>query len=394
MPGLKLQPRASGLAPSVAWLRDHAIPANRIAGLLGITEMHARQLAFRGGRPDPKIQIPAFLEDPFRSQSDPYGPVSDAQRERLGIRSEIESWTATLGSKDAGKLDELESRIEQMGAAFWSGVRYGTGIDRFRTLLVEIGRPAHYRRIRVLARLRQLIAETYAHAGYSTSARSQGLTAMLLSRAAYQDSGDAIDLEQFAKTALIVSQAHLLRHEPEQAKLVLDLHQGARERISEPLGGEYYRQRGAVAFQLGTAFDEDARKNFTLAAQTLSETVEYGRPKQLYEVLNIGPRQRNLVTSDWDGSQELLDFMLKTLPPGEIHISMNVNWAAACGFSTDSPGAIRSASELLERHAGASVGFGHQATVAWLLSLTPALPQRIRRDWVRRALYENTFRDR
>ena len=86
--------------------------------------------------------------------------------------------------------------------------------------------------------------------------------------------------------------------------------------------------------------------------------------------------------------------MLKTLPPGEIHISMNVNWAAACGFSTDSPEATRSASELLERYSEASIGFGHQATVAWLLSLTPALPQRIRRDWVRRALYENTFRDR
>jgi hypothetical protein len=394
MPGLKLRPRVSGLAPAVAWLRDHDVPTKHVAGLLGVTEIHVRQLAFRGGRAEPKLHIPAFLEDPFVPPSDPYGPVSDGQRERLGIRSEMESWTASLDSKGAGKLDELENRIEQMGAAFWSGVRHGTGIERFRAVLVDIGRPAHYRRIRVLSRLRQLIAETYAHAGYSSSAIAHGLAAMLLSRAAYQDSGDAIDVEQFAKTALITSQAHLLRHEPEQSSFLLDLHMGARARINAALGGEYYRQRGAVAFQFGSAFDEEARKNFTLAEQTLSETVEYGRAKQLYEVLNIGPRQRNLLTSDWDGSQELLDFMLKTLPPGEIQISMNVNWAAACGFSTDSPEANRSASELLERYTSASVGFGHQATVAWLLSLTPALPQRIRRDWVRRALYENTFRDR
>jgi hypothetical protein len=394
MAGLKLRPRISGLAPAIWWLRDHDVPARRIAGLLGITELHERQLAFRGSRDRPKAPIPAFLEDLFNPPADPYGSISDAQRERLHIRPEIESWTAKLDPKSAGKLDELEIRVEHLGAAFWSGVRHGTGVDRFRALLVDIGRPAHYQRIRVLARLRQLIAETYAHAGYSSSARSQGLTAMLLSRAAYQDSGQPIDLERFAKTALIVSQAHLLRQEPDQAKFILDLHRGARERINAPLGGEYYRQRGAVAFQFGPEFDDEARINFTLAARTLSETVEYGRPKQLYEVLNIGPRQMNLLTPDWDGSQELLDFILKTLPPGEIQISMNVNWAAACGFSTGSPEAIRSASELLERYSDASVGFGHQATVAWLLSLTPALPQKIRRDWVRRALYENTFRDR
>jgi hypothetical protein len=97
---------------------------------------------------------------------------------------------------------------------------------------------------------------------------------------------------------------------------------------------------------------------------------------------------------DWDGSLQLLDFMLKTLDPGDIQISMNVNWAAACGFSIDSPRANLSAIELLNRHRGASVGFGHQATVAWLLSLTPGLPKKIRPTWVRRALYENTFRDR
>lgn len=395
MPGLQLRPRVSGLAPAVAWLRDHDVSAKWIAGLLDIAEGHARQLAYRGNRPEPKLRVPAFLEDPFQPPADSLGPVTDSLRERLSIRPQIESWTATISPKSEEKLDDLEERVEQVGAAFWSGVRFGTGIDRFAPLLVEIGRPAHFRRIRVLARLRQLIAETYAHAGYSSSATVQGLTAMLLSRAAYQESGQARDLDQFAKTALIVSQAHLLRHQPEQAAFILDLHKRGRERIGAPLGGEYFRQRGAVAFQLGADLDDEARRNFLLAARTLTDTVEYGRAKQQYEVLNIGQRQMNLLGAvDWDGAQELLNFMLETLEPGEIQISMNVNWAAACGFSTDSPKANQLAIELLHQHRGASVGFGHQATVAWLLGLTPALPKKIRREWVRRALYENTFRDR
>jgi hypothetical protein len=395
MPGLQLRPRVSGLAPAVAWLRNHDVSTKHIAGLLGIKELHVRQLAFRANHPDQQLRISVFLEDPFKPPSDALGTVSDTLRGRLHIRSEIESWTAKLGPIATTQLEHLEDRVEQMSATFWTGVRYGAGIDRFGALLAQIGRPAHFRRIRLLARLRQLIAETYAHAGYSSSAREHGLTAMLLSRAAYHDSAESLDLKQFAKTALIVSQAHLLGHEPEQAGFVLNLYKCAHERTRAPLGGEYFRQRGAVAFQSGPEFDAEARKYFTRATRVLANTVEYGRAKQKCEVLNVGKRQMNLLGPiDWDGSRELLDFMLKELPPGEIPISMNVNWTAACGFSTDSPEANRSASLLLERHLDASVGFGHQATVAWLLSLTPALPKKIRSAWVRRALYENTFRNR
>ena len=394
MQGLQLRPRVSGLASAIAWLRDHGVAAKRIGNLFEVTELHARQLAFRGRRTERKLKIPTFLEDPFIDPVHSLGPVSDPLRSRLHIRTQMESW-GIAPSLPGPRLTDLEERIEQVGTSFWSGVRHGLGISRFGPLLIEIGRPSHFRRIRLLARLRQMIAETYAHAGYSSSAIEQGLTAMLLSRAAYQDSVDPIDLEQFAKTALIVSQAHLLRHEPEQAKLILDLHKGARERIHAPLGGEYFRQQGAIAFQLGPDLDEKARGYFKRAARTLAATVEHGLQKQLYEVMNIGQRQMNLLGSvNWEASQELLAFMLNTLPSGEIQISMNVNWTAACGLSTDSPSANLSAMEFLGRHSEASVGFGHQATVAWLLRLTPDLPKEIRPLWVRRALYENTFRDR
>jgi hypothetical protein len=298
MPELKLRPRVSGLAHAIAWLDDHDVPTSRISGLLKIKENHVRQLAFRGRRAAPKLTVPALFEDSFRPPSDPFGPISDAVRHRLGIRSELESWAVkfdSLGASKIAALEEFEGQVDKLCARFWQGVRHGAGIDSFRVLRAQIGRPAHFRRIRLLARVQQLIAESYAHAGYSLSAIEYGLEGMLLSRAAYQDSGASTDLEQFAKTALIVSQAHLLRQEPDKAAWALRLYKNAHERINVPLGAEYFRQRGVVAFQSG-------------------------------QVLNIGQRQINLLGPvDVDGSHELLDFMLKTLSPGEIHISMNLN---------------------------------------------------------------------
>lgn len=392
---LPLRPQVAGLSSAIVWLRDHDLPAKRIAEILGIKNLHARQLAFRGQWRVRRADVPAFLEHPLRPPADPFGEVPDGLREKLKIRPNMDSWTVRLNPAGRVRLNVLEDRVEQLGAAFWSGVRHGVGIDRFREILIEIGRPAHYRRIRVLARVRQLLSETYAHAGYSLSAIEQSLTSLLLSRAACHESGESHDLDQFAKTALILSQAYLLRQEPESAAYYLDLHRDARDRIGAPLGGEYFRQRGVVAFQSGKAFDEEARRNFLRAMTTLAETVEYGRVKQHYQVLNIGTRHMNLLGPvDVDSAFDLVDYMVITLPAGEIPISMNVNWAAACGFSTDSPHAHQDAINLLHQYREASVGFGHQATVAWLLSLTPSLPRNVWPDWVRYALYENTFRDR
>jgi hypothetical protein len=381
---LPLTPKVAGLASTVAWLRDHDVPAKEIAALLGITETHARQLAYRG-------------QWRLRDNSPPVdaiSPVSDEVRESLKIRPKIESWMVKLNPAARTRLTDLEVRVEQFGAGFWSGVRFGAGITQLRELLVEIGRPAHYRRIRLLARVRQILAETYAHAGYSSSAIEQARTSLLLSKAAYDEKQEPYDLEQLAKTALIASQSHLLRYEPKQSTHYLDIHRDAAARIGQPFGGEYFRQRGVVAFQSGKDADNAALQNFGQAMTELAVTVEYGPPKEPYEVLNIGTRQINLLGKiNWEGAQELLDYMVATLPAGAIHIPMNVNWAAACGFSTDSPGANTAASELLDRYRQASVGFGHQATVMWLLSLSPALPRQIRADWVRQALYENTFKD-
>jgi hypothetical protein len=390
--GLALSPKVADLSSAVAWLRDHDLPVKRIADILKIEKGHVRQLGFRGQWRIRRADVSGFLESPLLPPADPFGPVPDELRRKLGVRPAMDSWTATLYRRERQKLGDLEERVEQLGTEFWSGVRYGLGIHQLRQLLIEIGRPARYERIRLLARIRQLMAETYAHAGWSLSAINEALTSLLLSRTAYHESSDPHDLEQFAKTALLVSQSYLLRQEPHSAAYYLNCHRDARSRIGAALGGEYFRQRGVVAFQFRD--DEEARRNFSLAMVVLADTVEYGRLKARHEVLNIGTRQMNLLAPvDVDGSFELLDYMQKTLPPADIHISMNVNWAVACAFSTDSPTAHQNGIRVLDQYRQASVGFGHQATVALLLGLTPALPEKIRPEWVRYALYQNTFRD-
>lgn len=184
----------------------------------------------------------------------------------------------------------------------------------------------------------------------------------------------------------------MLRLEPEQANEYLLLHEQASNRAGAEAGAEFHRQTAVVRFQ-----NKDwsaARVNFERAAETLSDTVEYGREKKLYEVLNIGKRQLNLLDPvDWDGAQELLAYMESCLPPSDIHRSMNLNWTVACGFATDSPSAQLRAQELIEGQPSLSDGFGHQATVSRLLAITPILPKTLRASWVRHALYENALRN-
>jgi hypothetical protein len=389
---LRLEPRVADLGPAVMWLDPH-LTTTEIADVFGITETHVRQLRYRAAWQPAKLQVPTKLTAPLIPPADPFASVPDDLREVLRVRPKEDSIAVVRNGREKVRLGLLEKQIEQMGVSFWSGVRFGAGLSPLHELLSYVGRPAHPRRIRALARLRQLIAESYVHTGYSRSAIEEGLQSLHLSRVAFDESGDAADLEALAKTALLISQSHLLRQEWALAKRFLDMHQQAHARIRLPLGGEYHRQRGAVAFQCGE--DEIARRWFGEATNVFSETIEYGRHKQRYEILTMGQRQTNLLGAvDWDGSQELLEYMLQATPPGGIHTSMSINWTAACGFSIDSSSANQRASELLEMSKDASLGFGHQATVAWLLGLSPRIPASLRREWVRFALYFNAFRNK
>jgi hypothetical protein len=73
---------------------------------------------------------------------------------------------------------------------------------------------------------------------------------------------------------------------------------------------------------------------------------------------------------------------------------MNVNWAAATAYVTDSREAHRKAKRLLHTKSHLTAGYGHQATVTHLLNLTPRLPKHLRKEWVFFSLYYNACRNK
>ena len=229
---LTLNPKVSGLGSAIVWFRDHDLSDIRIGEILGISPGHVRQLAFRDQWRIRRPRILGQLEDLLRPPADPFGPVPDEVRRTLKIRSRYDSEMVKPDRASSLKVEALDDQLDQLGAQFWSGVRYGIGLKRFGNILAQLSSPADYRKIRVLARVRHLLAETYAHAGYSSSAIEEGLASLVLSRAAHDTSGEALDLERYAKTALIVSQGHLLRNEPDRAAHYLDLHRDARLRLA------------------------------------------------------------------------------------------------------------------------------------------------------------------
>jgi hypothetical protein len=157
---------------------------------------------------------------------------------------------------------------------------------------------------------------------------------------------------------------------------------------------EYFRQLATV--QLSCDNVEDAVKNFRLAGALLPAYKSYATEA---DVRDAGLRSLNLLKKppNWDGALgglELLDSALGSWPEGDIHIGINVNWTAAVGLSIDSPRANQHALELLEKYKGFSAGYGHQATVRKLLTMTLNLPKNIRPAWARFALSYNAFRNR
>ena len=384
------QPKLAGFDSAIAWLANHDVPASRVAGLFGTNENHIRQLGHRGRRGKQKYVVDPWLVSPVTSPNNPFETPNAAFKQRIGLRKEED--TVHLYRRDRRRLTELEEKIDLLGREFWRGVRFGAGLQRLRNLRQEIGFVSHVPRIRLRARLEHLVAETHLHVGRSASALQTAFLALHLWRTAWAESQDAFDLRGIARTALLLSQAHLLRHEPDTARGYLDLHEHASSRARSAPGAEFYRQRAVASFQ-EHRWDQSC-VDFERAASALAVTVEYGRGKERYEVLNIGQRQLNLLTPvNWEGALELLAYMESALSPGDIHRSMNLNWTVACGFATDDPKTHLQAQDLLEKQSALSDGFGHQATVSRLLSLTPALPPNLKADWVRHALYENAFRN-
>jgi hypothetical protein len=211
-------------------------------------------------------------------------------------------------------------------------------------------------------------------------------------RAAYHESPRRLYAEEFIRSGLIGSQAALLARHPDEALGILALVADAASHMNAPLGSDHFRQRGVAMFQKRE--DEQARKYFKLSAETMERLGEASTP---VSILMTGPRHINLLGPlNWDSAQEILSAARNAFGPESLEYSMSIHWAVACALSTDSLAVTSSALELLQTRPQPAPHFGHQATIAKLLSITPelGLDERLRKAWVRRALYENTFRNR
>jgi len=115
------------------------------------------------------------------------------------------------------------------------------------------------------------------------------------------------------------------------------------------------------------------------------------------QVSMTGARHIHLLGSpDVEGAEELSAVVLRRFGEASLEASMALHWAAACGLSVGSRAAERRTLDLLASRPAPSLQFGHQSTIRTLLAATPelGLDERLRRMWIRRALYENTLRNR
>jgi len=381
--------RVSALATAMGWLRDHNLSAERIGALFGITGNHVRVLLHRWENQQRKARFSTLRatittpEDTFEKKVDP------AVRKLLRIPEEVEA-------DDGSDLSKVEEGIEQLGVNFWGSVRYLEGVAQIRKMIQQMGRPTHLERLRHLARLRHLLAETHLHAGFTATAIQEGLHSLNISRTLYQEWEEPLDLERISSISLILSQAYLLRAEPDEARFYLDICCQADERLGSKVDPDCLRQIGVYHFQKNK-FDE-ARIFFERAGEAMRGRIVYGRETQEYEILSSSVRHINLIAPgqwpDWDDARELLQYMMRRLPPDDLHISQNVNWTVACGLSTDSPKEHAEAMQILNRHQDAAKGYGHQTTVAKLLSLTLDLPPALHPLWAKKALYLNAYSSR
>jgi hypothetical protein len=382
-----------GYGRTVVWLRDHGLNTQQIARLFDTSAAHIRQLEFRAKRRSTSAEL---FPSTLLFDSGIWSAPKDDLRRLLGVRTGEDNVEPT--PRASRRTRTLEIAIEGYATEFWEGVRYEAGIERLRALLPQVGYPSQFQRIRLCARIHELCSETYLHSGSSASALAEGLRAYQLFRVAYHESGDSYDLSRVSRMSRLLSQIFLLRREPELTSRYLELHLAAQQRLKGAVRPEYHHQLAILAFCSGDpSADPYVRQHLRLSMQGLEQVASHGETRQLHEIRDIGERHLGLLTPiNWEASLQLCREQLACYPSRDIHVGLNVATAAACALSTDYPVAHAQGLDLLDKHARAASGFRRLETNFMLLRLTPRLPERIRAQWTRFALYENSFdhRDR
>jgi hypothetical protein len=381
-------------AGAIEWLMNRGLSASFIAGALedgpGADKGNVRVIVHRQRYATPRKEFLVTGEVERLSKLDLNIPPTRQLRRELGLHEEPD--LAELLDSDRKALDELEARIAAVVAHYRKTYQFIEGAAAIRRLREKIGFTGQARRIRLLAYLHQLESWFLVHTGRTRSALSHADRAMQLSRIAYHDSEDVMDLRRLIEAGLIASQACLLRGEPLWSKKILGVIAGAGEKAGQEMGSDFYRQEGILYFQKGR-FDL-ARSSFERSAR---QTEKVHPTPDALTLAMTSTRHTNLFQPiQWDKAQELVRLAKRKYGTASLEYSMCVHWAAACGLATGSSSARKTALELLNFPRSLPPEFGHQATISKLLRISAdlPLPAADRCEWITMVLYENAFRNR
>ncbi len=375
-------PAVSGLGEAVRWLHDHNVRPRGIAAIFDINPNHARQLAFRACSRTYAFPHPAGSLDELLSQ-----PI-EALKQKAHVRPEAD--TVQLVAADRRRLAQLSDELEMTIQSFLASGDFRGGVHGLQALLPYFGYAGSTARIRILARIHQQLAWLYTHLGLSTSSFESARLSISLYLVAFRENRDAGDFKRLSQSCLIASNSCLLAHDPHAALAFIGLADHASARVEDRDLADHHRQRAVALFQLKQ--EEAARPLFASAADALTYSAE---PQSAASIALTGKRHLSILgTGNWDWACDVLELVEREFPEGSLQRIMAVTSAAAAGLSLESKAINLAAMDLLESHRTAESKFGHQATRLKLLSYTLDLPDSIRRDWVKWALYANSFRER
>jgi hypothetical protein len=364
-------------APAMVWLDSHDVPRSVIASLFGITAPHVSVLVHRA-----KLRARQSGAPP-RIESVSFQTVLNLPLAKKSVRIR----------REALNPDEIRARMQDIVKRNSQAYTFLQGASELDKLRPYLGDPKNETLLRVLAQLQCHKAWFFTHAGWSRSSIEAANEAYLSAVELYRRTRAHDDSQIIADAALIASNSHLNRFEPVEAQGALRLVAAAREAQSAYLNEEYYRQLAVAKLQL--ASDAEARRAFDKAFTVMRER---GHGDNDVSVLLSTRRQTNLLSPvNWDGkggALETLDSVRRKFPERSNEFNIAVSWAAACGFSIDSPAANHKAEEFIEHDSRYVWRFGHRATVVSLLRLVPQIPQALRAGFVRFAVHQNAFGER
>jgi tetratricopeptide (TPR) repeat protein len=369
----QFNPEMKDFRRAIHWLWQRGVPRQLIAELFGKSEN--------------LVSVLAHNENLNKQQGE--RRIILPTEPDLGVAGD----DALLNTAGTSTL-ELAEEVARAEEDFWSSVRSLAGIPRYGELLQRLSERSEedILALRLRARLKKMTAETYAHAGYAKSAIALAAEALEIDLKLYDETWSKDDLASYAKICLLMSLAHTHREEWKSALAVIDRAERAFSAADIPVDPELYRQRAFILLEQGK--NEEAEKLFKKAFQVFPAHREFlGFGQENYAQHDVGIRPLAVLSGDFEGALENLD-IARAWPAGDIHHAINLNWAIATALLSDSLEAKRFAEEHIARAMQESRGFGHQASIIFLLAMTPRIPQEHRRDWIKFALNYNAYRNR